>query len=117
MAGGAELLRRAFDFKRVKAKRWYAPILLLMAGINIAVYGLPARSRGYREAPCAASPASPVAELDCLVVPVRPGGADFDCLALQQHGQERVCGGPVSRHTEPQLDPKVRNFLTLRGIL
>ena len=25
-------------------------------------------------------------------------------LALQQHGQERVCGGFVSRHTEPHLD-------------
>ena len=34
------LLRRAFDFRRIKAKRWYAPILLLMAGVNVAVYGL-----------------------------------------------------------------------------
>jgi len=32
--------RRAFDLKRIKAKRWYAPILLLMAGVNVAVYGL-----------------------------------------------------------------------------
>jgi uncharacterized protein len=39
-AGVTELLRRSFDFKRIKAKRWYAPILLLMAGVNVAVYGL-----------------------------------------------------------------------------
>ena len=35
-----ELLRRSFDFRRIRAKRWYAPILLLMAGVNAAVYGL-----------------------------------------------------------------------------
>ena len=35
-----ELLRRSFDFKRIRAKRWYAPTLLLMAGVNVAVYGL-----------------------------------------------------------------------------
>jgi membrane protease YdiL (CAAX protease family) len=40
VAGQAKLLGRAFDFKRVKAKRWYVPVLLLMAGINVAVYGL-----------------------------------------------------------------------------
>lgn len=39
-AAVAELLRRSFDFKRIKAKRWYAPILLLMFGVNLAVYGL-----------------------------------------------------------------------------
>ena len=39
-AGVTELLRRSFDFKRIRAKRWYAPILLLMAGVNVAVYGL-----------------------------------------------------------------------------
>jgi membrane protease YdiL (CAAX protease family) len=39
-AGVIELLRRFFDFTRIRAKRWYAPILLLMAGINVAVYGL-----------------------------------------------------------------------------
>jgi uncharacterized protein len=38
--GVTELLARSFDFKRIRAKRWYAPILLLMAGVNIAVYGL-----------------------------------------------------------------------------
>ena len=39
-AGVVELLRRSFDFKRIEAKRWYLPILLLMAGVNVAVYGL-----------------------------------------------------------------------------
>jgi uncharacterized protein len=34
------LLARSFDFKRIRAKRWYAPIFLLMAGVNVAVYGL-----------------------------------------------------------------------------
>ncbi len=39
-AGVSELLRRSFDFKRIKAKRWYAPILLLLAGVHLAVYAL-----------------------------------------------------------------------------
>jgi uncharacterized protein len=39
-AGVTELLKRSFDFQRISAKRWYAPILLLMAGVNVAVYGL-----------------------------------------------------------------------------
>ena len=39
-AGVTELLRRSFDFERIRAKRWYAPILVLMAGVNVAVYGL-----------------------------------------------------------------------------
>ena len=38
--GVTELLARSFDFKRIGAKRWYAPIFLLMAGVNFAVYGL-----------------------------------------------------------------------------
>ncbi len=39
-AGVSKLLRRSFDFKRITAKRWYAPILLLMAAVHAAVYGL-----------------------------------------------------------------------------
>ena len=39
-SGATELLKRSFDFERIRAKRWYAPILLLMAGVNVAVYGL-----------------------------------------------------------------------------
>ena len=38
-AGVTELLKRSFDFQRIRAKRWYIPILLLMAGVNVAVYG------------------------------------------------------------------------------
>ena len=37
--GVTELLARSFDFKRIRAKRWYAPVLLLMAGVDVAVYG------------------------------------------------------------------------------
>ena len=58
-AGVTELLRRSFDFERIRAKRWYAPILVLMAGVNVAVYGLmrwmdmpmPAPQIGVRAAP------------------------------------------------------------------
>ncbi len=39
-SGATELLRRSFDFARIREWRWYAPILLLMAGVNVAVYGL-----------------------------------------------------------------------------
>lgn len=38
--GVRELLARSFDFERIRAKRWYAPILLPMAAVNTAVYGL-----------------------------------------------------------------------------
>ncbi len=38
--GVAALLRRSLDFQRIKAKRWYVPILLLMPGISVVVYGL-----------------------------------------------------------------------------
>ena len=40
VGGLRALLARSFDFKRIRVKRWYAPILLLMAGVNVAVYGL-----------------------------------------------------------------------------
>ena len=36
----AELLRRSFDYKRIRSKRWYIPVLFLMAAVNVAVYGL-----------------------------------------------------------------------------
>lgn len=39
-AGVAELLRRSFDYSRIRSKRWYVPVLFLMAGVNLAVYGL-----------------------------------------------------------------------------
>lgn len=38
--GVTELLRRSFDFSRVRSRRWYIPVLFLMAGVNVAVYGL-----------------------------------------------------------------------------
>jgi uncharacterized protein len=39
-AGVTELLRRCFDFQRIRSNCWYAPILLLMIGIDIFVYGM-----------------------------------------------------------------------------
>jgi membrane protease YdiL (CAAX protease family) len=39
-AGVTELLRRSFDFARIRSKRWYIPILFLMAAVDNAVYGL-----------------------------------------------------------------------------
>lgn len=39
-AGVTDLLRRSLDYKRIRGKRWYAPILLLMAVVNFAVFGL-----------------------------------------------------------------------------
>ena len=39
-AGVMELLARSLNFKRIKAKRWYLPILLLMPGVSVVVYGL-----------------------------------------------------------------------------
>jgi len=38
-AGARDLLKRSFDYKRIKAKIWYAPILLLMPGVTILSYG------------------------------------------------------------------------------
>ncbi len=39
-AGMRALLKRSFDFKRIKSKRWLAPVLLLMPAVSLAVYGL-----------------------------------------------------------------------------
>jgi hypothetical protein len=38
-AGVRDLLKRSFDYKRIKARIWYAPILLLMPGVTILSYG------------------------------------------------------------------------------
>ncbi len=38
--GVADLLKRAFDFRRIRAKIWYAPIVLLMPGVSVIVYVL-----------------------------------------------------------------------------
>jgi len=39
-AGVTELLKRSFDFKRIRAKIWYGPIILLMPGVMVLSYGL-----------------------------------------------------------------------------
>lgn len=38
--GVRELLKRSFDYKRIKAKIWYAPIILLMPSVMVLTYGL-----------------------------------------------------------------------------
>lgn len=38
--GIVALLKRSFDFKRIRAKGWYAPIVLLMPVVSLAVYAL-----------------------------------------------------------------------------
>ena len=40
VAGVIALLKRSLDFRRIKAKRWYVPILLLMPGVSVVVYWL-----------------------------------------------------------------------------
>jgi len=40
VVGVTRLLKRAFDFKRIGAKVWYAPIVLLMPGVMVLEYGL-----------------------------------------------------------------------------
>jgi membrane protease YdiL (CAAX protease family) len=39
-AGVIELLKRSFDCKRIKAKVWYAPIILIMPCATVLTYGL-----------------------------------------------------------------------------
>ena len=39
-AGMLVLLKRSFDYERIKAKRWYVPVLLLMLAVNVVVYSL-----------------------------------------------------------------------------
>ena len=38
--GVTELLKRSFDYRRIRGKVWYIPIFLLMPGIAILAYGL-----------------------------------------------------------------------------
>ena len=40
MAGVIALLRRAFDYPRIREKIWYLPILLLMPGVMLVSYGV-----------------------------------------------------------------------------
>ena len=39
-AGVLALLKRSFDFRRIGRKRWYVPIVALMPGVGVLVYGL-----------------------------------------------------------------------------
>ena len=39
-ASATGLMKRSLDFQRIEAKRWYIPILLLMGGVDLVVYGL-----------------------------------------------------------------------------
>ncbi len=39
-AGMLALLKRSFDFKRIKSQRWLVPVLLLMPTVSLTVYGL-----------------------------------------------------------------------------
>jgi len=39
-AGVIELLKRSFDYKRIKAKIWLVPTVLLMPGVTVVAYGL-----------------------------------------------------------------------------
>jgi uncharacterized protein len=39
-AGVTALLKRAFDYKRIRSKIWYAPILLLMPCVSVLSYGV-----------------------------------------------------------------------------
>ena len=38
--GVTKLLKRSFDYKRIRAKVWYAPLILLMPGVMALAYGL-----------------------------------------------------------------------------
>lgn len=38
-SGVIALLRRLLDYKQIRAKAWYGPILLLMPGVTVASYG------------------------------------------------------------------------------
>ncbi len=40
MAGVTELLGRSLDFRRIRSKAWYVPIVLLMPGVTALTYGL-----------------------------------------------------------------------------
>jgi hypothetical protein len=48
---------------------------------------------------------SPTADMDCLVVSLHGGVTGPYHLALQQHGQERIRRGSVSRRQQRQYDP------------
>ena len=62
-AGVTAVLWRSFDFKRIRSKRWFAPILLLMPGVSMAVYAL----MRWMETPMPAPQVTPLAALLMLL--------------------------------------------------
>jgi membrane protease YdiL (CAAX protease family) len=50
-AGVIHLLKRSFDYHRIRAKAWYLPLLLLMPGATILTYGLMRKMRAPLSAP------------------------------------------------------------------
>ena len=38
--GALTLLKTSFDFKRIKEKRWYVPVIFLMPAVSVAMYVL-----------------------------------------------------------------------------
>jgi hypothetical protein len=145
-AGIVSLLKRAIDFQRIRAERWwYTPIILPMPGIVVLSIGLQRRLGGAGSKPtvydCAGSgpfavllrswsgrgvglvgirhrpyagtvgrvagrhsigfdlgplayralDAGPaIVVLDRMVVPLHGDGSNSHCVALQQHGEERL---------------------------
>jgi membrane protease YdiL (CAAX protease family) len=61
------LLRRAFDFRRVRAKFWYLPTVLLMPCVTAASYGLLRAAQAPLPAPRFAAPGSLLLFLAFLV--------------------------------------------------
>jgi membrane protease YdiL (CAAX protease family) len=58
-AGVIGLLRRSFDYQRIRAKVWYAPLVLLMPGVTVLAYGLMRLMRQPVPAPQLPGPATP----------------------------------------------------------
>jgi uncharacterized protein len=91
--GAADLLRRSFDFKRIKAKRWYVPILLLMPGVSVVVYAL----MRWMDMP-----------LPAPQIPVLPGSLMFVAFFVGALGEELGWSGYV-------LDPMQDRWSALRA--
>jgi hypothetical protein len=73
-AGVAALLARAFDWRRIRRKAWYVPILLLMPAVTAAAYGLMAVMDLPLSPPRLALPGAPVLLLVFFVAAL--GGAE-----------------------------------------
>ena len=78
--GATDLPRRSFDLRRIKAKRWYVPVLLLMHDVSIGAYAL----MRWMEMP----PRAPQ-------IPVLPGLLMFVVFLAGALGEERGWSGYV----------------------